>query len=171
MTRHPAHQDPAGAEFSRAQAIRTTARRLAMEVYSREKISRASRARTPVPRSLVPGQWVFVWRHFSRTSLRGDSLGKRRDGWAGPGVVVLAEGTTIWVAMRTRLWKCSVEQVRLASSDEELGIQIAQSPQWAELLRQAQTRRAAAVDVQREGAPPDEAWDDEGRVDPGMAPQ
>ena len=28
-------------------------------------------------------------------------------------------GTTVWVAMRSRLWKCSEEQVRHASEEEE----------------------------------------------------
>eukprot|EP00959_Pyramimonas_sp_CCMP1952_P221324 4626727-Pyramimonas_sp.AAC.1 len=69
-----------------------------METTSREKISRASRAKPPVVQRYTPGQWVFVWRHFSRTSSRADALGRRRDGWCGPGVVVLSEGGTVWVA-------------------------------------------------------------------------
>eukprot|EP00959_Pyramimonas_sp_CCMP1952_P103175 2157943-Pyramimonas_sp.AAC.1 len=72
-----------------------------METAPREKISRASRAKAPGTRTFTPGQWVFIWRHFSRTSSRADALGRRRDGWTGPGVVVLAEGgSTVWVAAR-----------------------------------------------------------------------
>eukprot|EP00959_Pyramimonas_sp_CCMP1952_P450421 9430939-Pyramimonas_sp.AAC.1 len=87
---------------------------------------------------------------MARATSRADNLGRRRDGWAGPGAVVLAEGGAVWVAMRARLWKCSAEQLRLASAGEEFGIQISQSPQWQDLLRQLATRRAAAVDVQQE---------------------
>ena len=38
---------------------------------------------------------------------------------------------------------------------EEYGLQLAQDPQWGELLTQARHGRAGAVDVQREGDPPD----------------
>eukprot|EP00959_Pyramimonas_sp_CCMP1952_P264105 5522632-Pyramimonas_sp.AAC.1 len=69
-----------------------------MEVSAREKISRASRFKKPSVQRYTPGQWVFAWRHFSRTSSRADALGRRRDGWTGPGVVVLSEGGTVWAA-------------------------------------------------------------------------
>eukprot|EP00959_Pyramimonas_sp_CCMP1952_P267037 5583242-Pyramimonas_sp.AAC.1 len=78
---------------------------------AREKISRASRARGPAPREFSPGQWVYVWRRMTRSSSRADALGRRRDGWCGPGAVVLAQGGTVWVAVRARLWKCSAEQL------------------------------------------------------------
>eukprot|EP00959_Pyramimonas_sp_CCMP1952_P237633 4965928-Pyramimonas_sp.AAC.1 len=87
MTRSGAEQDEAGAEFARAQEVRAAARRLALEVTAGEKISRASRAKTPTAIKYTPGQWVFVWRHSSRMSSRADALGRRRDGWTGPGVV------------------------------------------------------------------------------------
>ena len=34
--------------------------------------------------------------------------------WVGPGVVVLQSPSVVWVAMRTRLWRCSPEQLRPA---------------------------------------------------------
>eukprot|EP00959_Pyramimonas_sp_CCMP1952_P284724 5952326-Pyramimonas_sp.AAC.1 len=55
--RPPSEQDQAGAEFARAQEVRAAARRLAMEVTSREKISRASRAKAPNVQTFTPGQW------------------------------------------------------------------------------------------------------------------
>eukprot|EP00959_Pyramimonas_sp_CCMP1952_P003736 78814-Pyramimonas_sp.AAC.1 len=95
---------------------------------------------------------------MARATSRADKLGRRRDGWTGPGAAVLAEGGAVWVATRARLWKWSAEQLRLASADEEFGVQISQSPQRQGPLRQSATRRAAAVDVQREGSPPEDAW-------------
>eukprot|EP00959_Pyramimonas_sp_CCMP1952_P119612 2501267-Pyramimonas_sp.AAC.1 len=87
VTSPSSEQDEAGAEFARAHAIRAAARRMAMEATARDNISRASRARTPGNRRFTPGQWVFVWRHFTRMSSRADALGRRRAGWTGPGVV------------------------------------------------------------------------------------
>eukprot|EP00959_Pyramimonas_sp_CCMP1952_P058155 1214101-Pyramimonas_sp.AAC.1 len=84
-------------------------------------------------------------------SSRADALGRRRAGWTGPGAVVLAEGGTVWVAVRARLWKCSAEQIRLASPEEEYGLQLAEDPRWQDLLQAAQARRVTAVDVQRDG--------------------
>eukprot|EP00959_Pyramimonas_sp_CCMP1952_P418604 8769445-Pyramimonas_sp.AAC.1 len=61
--------------------------------------------------------------------------------------------------MRSRLWKCSSEQVREASSAESRGAEVLFDPPIRELIREAQNgHHRAGVDVSSEGAPPDEAW-------------
>jgi len=82
-----------------------------------------------------------------------------RSRWVGPGMVVLQRGGTVWVAMRSRLWKCSADQVRPASADEEAATALLQDPTFQELWKQANNNaNTGAVDVHREGPPPEEAW-------------
>ena len=40
--------------------------------------------------------------------------------WVGAGLVTLQDGTTVWVSMRGRLWKCAREQIREATNHESL---------------------------------------------------
>eukprot|EP00959_Pyramimonas_sp_CCMP1952_P323817 6777110-Pyramimonas_sp.AAC.1 len=62
--------------------------------------------------------------------------------------------------MRSRLWKCSSEQVRLATSPEAQGAEVMSDPGVQKLLREAQVGRAGAgVNVAAEGPPPREAWE------------
>ena len=74
--------------------------------------------------------------------------------------MLLHQGTTIWIAMRARLWKCNVDQVRPANSTEALGVEIMNSMQYRELLRNLEGKRAGAVDVAKEGTPPEDAWEE-----------
>ena len=70
-------------------------------------------------------------------------------------------GHTVWVAMRSRLWRCNVDQIREAVESESLGADLLRTIDAKELLRQTNPGpRAGAVDVQREGTPPDGAWDE-----------
>eukprot|EP00439_Symbiodinium_sp_Y106_P059202 s5068_g8.t1 len=56
--------------------------------------------------------------------------------------------------MRTRLWRCTPEQLRAADPSETLGRQLASDPALGELLRQVTAgTQARAVDVAREGPP------------------
>eukprot|EP00959_Pyramimonas_sp_CCMP1952_P082156 1716688-Pyramimonas_sp.AAC.1 len=63
--------------------------------------------------------------------------------------------------MRTRLLKCSVEQVRLAARDEADGAELLDCSELANLRDELQrpNGRVGAVDVEGEGPPPPEAWD------------
>ena len=62
--------------------------------------------------------------------------------------MLLHTGTTVWVAMRARLWKCNVDQVRPASATEAVGVEV----------KDMCGKRAGAVDVAKEGTPPEDTW-------------
>ncbi|CAE6953093.1 GIP [Symbiodinium sp. CCMP2592] len=126
----PAGMDEAGAEFRKSAAIRERGRQLALAETSKEAIKRAlSTSSTPL-RSWSPGQWV------------------------GPGLVILQSRSVVYVAMRSRLWRCAPEQLRAAFPSEVLGRHLATDPEMAELLRQVMSGSSAgAVDVAREGPP------------------
>ena len=149
-----AHSDPHGideasTEFRRRQEIREKAKQAALEQTSKEAISRAVRSATHQCRHWAPGQWVYVFRRG-----RPSQELHPRDRWVGPGVVVLANNRVIYVAMRTRLWRCAPEQLRAAMPSEVLGKEIASSPGLAELLRQVNSGTyKGAVDVTRERHP------------------
>ena len=49
---------------------------------------------------------------------REDSIPHLRDRWVGPGIVVTSNNGTVYVGMRTRLWRCSPEQLRPALPGE-----------------------------------------------------
>ena len=107
------------------------------------------RSATHQCRHWAPGQWVYVFRRG-----RPSQELHPRDRWVGPGVVVLANNRVIYVAMRTRLWRCAPEQLRAAMPSEVLGKEIASSPGLAELLRQVNSGTyKRAVDVSRERYP------------------
>ena len=149
-----AHSDPYGVdeastEFRRRQEIREKARQAALEQTSKEAVSRAVKSATHQSRHWAPGQWVYVFRRG-----RPSQELHPRDRWVGPGVVVLANNRVIYVAMRTRLWRCAPEQLRAAMPSEVLGKEIASSPGLAELLRQVNSGTyKGAVDVTRERFP------------------
>ena len=92
-----------------------------------------------------------------------------RDRWCGPGVIVLVSQRGIYVAMRSRLWRCGPEQLRPAHPNEMLGAQMSQDPALAELLQKINSGvRTGILDVSSERPPqPSEefarvARDDEG---------
>ena len=148
-------QDPHGAdeasrEYRRRHEIRERARQAAMEQTSREAVHRAVKASTHQPQSWAPGQWVYVFRRG-----RPNQELHPRNRWVGPGVVLLANNRIVYVAMRTRLWRCAPEQLRPALPAEVLGRELATDPGIAELVRQVTSGiKTGAVDVAREGSPP-----------------
>ena len=151
--------DTAAAQFARQHSLRQEARRLLFEHAERTRVASATKAAPHRDRSFTPGQWVYVWRRCPPASGR-KPYGFQRDRWVGPGLVVQQYRTTVWVAMRGRLWKCSSEQLRFASHEEALGAQFLEDPDLAELLRKVGTGATrSGVEVGREGPPPAEAWD------------
>ena len=87
-------------------------------------------------------------------------MGLQRDRWCGPGVVALQLGHTVWVGMRSKLWKCNVDQVREATHPESLGAELLKEGSLADLTRWASLpKHHGGIDVAREGSPPDDAWD------------
>ena len=93
-------------------------------------------------------------RDVFRRAKPGDTL-HPTSRWVGPGLVIMNSQGIVWVAMRTRLWRCSSEQLRPAFPSEVLGSQLSSDPELAELLRKVTSNtRAGAVDVGCEGPPP-----------------
>eukprot|EP00959_Pyramimonas_sp_CCMP1952_P184556 3859134-Pyramimonas_sp.AAC.1 len=66
--------------------------------------------------------------------------------------------------MRTKLWKCSTEQVRAATRVEAQGAELADTAEFRSLQEQVKNpgRRIGALDVTQEGPPSEEAWDTAG---------
>ena len=56
--------------------------------------------------------------------------------------------SVVWVAMRTRLWRCAPEQLRAAFPSEILGRQLASDPQFGDLLRKVISGNHAPVDTE-----------------------
>ena len=147
--RDPGGLDEAGAEFRRRNDIRERARQLALQATSKEAIQRAARSSMVPSRQWSPGQWVYCFRR----GRAGDTL-HPTPRWVGPGIVVLTTKSVVWVAMRTRLWRCSPEQLRPAFPSEVLGRELASDPALSELLRRVVSGgQTGAVDVTKEGAP------------------
>ena len=66
---------------------------------------------------------------------------------------------TVWVAIRNRIWECSREQVRAATNAESLGAEILKDLDLQSLVQGIyRTSGGSAVEVDREGPPPPEAW-------------
>ena len=147
----PAGMDEIGAEFRRRNEIRERAKRLAMSENSKEAVQRAVKTSSTPMRQWTAGQWVYCFRRGKP----GDTL-HPTSRWVGPGLVVLSSRSLVWVAMRSRLWRCAPEQLRPAFPSEVLGRQLASDESLGELLRRVVSgRQVGAVDVAREG-PPDE---------------
>ena len=90
---------------------------------ARERLRSAGTAQLHRDRNYHRGQWVYVWRRDvcgDRDRTGGPSLSWR----VGPGLVALQDGTTFWVSMRGRLWKCAREQIREATNHESLGAEM-----------------------------------------------
>ncbi|CAE7324282.1 RE1, partial [Symbiodinium necroappetens] len=145
----PSGLDQAATEFRRKLEIREKARQAAMAQTSREAFQKAARASTHQARRWVAGQWVYVFRRG-----RPNNVLHPRDRWCGPGVIVLVSQKGIYVAMRSRLWRCGPEQLRPAHPNEMLGAQMAEDPGLAELLRKINSGvRAGITDVSNERPP------------------
>ena len=151
--------DSAAGEFSRRFVVRFKARERAMERHSKDRISRAANAERHEIKHWNAGQWVYVWRIAApRNPISSPTL-LPRNRWVGPGVVLLQSGKTVYVSMRSRLWKCSSDQLRPALRTEVLGAALSHDAGLEDLLTQVTSnRRAAAVNVEIEGPPPKEAW-------------
>ena len=114
-------QEAAGDTMKRSWQLRELAQREWLKAMDRSAVARSRRAnlrRTDErSRNLRPGQWVFVWRRL-----------ENQPRWIGPGslVAMAPGGTSWWVNMRGRLWKVSAEQLRPATSEENLGEALAQ---------------------------------------------
>ncbi len=153
-----ADTDTAAAAFSRKHQLRQSARQNLMRMEAKSRVAEAVTSRASTPKALAPGQWVYVWR---KVKGRAKTHVLQRDRWVGPGAVVWQNGQTVWVAMRSRLWKCSSLQVRNATRAESLGAELLDEVTFKELQQDLKDpgKRVGATDVESEGDPPPEAWD------------
>ena len=147
--------DTPAAEFARAHAIRQRARQLCMNSNLKDKVRLSLSHQSHQRRQWAQGQWVYVWRKLPGTG--GGHMTRSR--WVGPGVVIMQSGHSVWVAMRSRIWKCSSDQLRAANHLEALGAELTSLPSLADILQQTKAKQAGAVDVESEGAPSAEAWE------------
>ena len=116
-------QDPES-EMQRANQLRLAAHRAMMETDTREAIAKAARA-GPRPRARVEvGDWVRVWRKFNRDSADAWTHDFVKARWVGPCMVLCVHSGSVWVGHKGQLWKCSLEQARLATSDECRGAEL-----------------------------------------------
>ena len=162
----PLQVDQAATEYRRSHEIRERAKQAALEQSSKDTIRKASHAAMHQSRHWRVGQWVYVFRRAKTNQEL-----HLRNRWVGPGLVTLVNNQTVYVAMRSRLWRCSAEQLRAALPSELLGRELASDPGLAELVRRVTTGvMPGAVDVSKEG-PPDNSshFDPVERADEGIA--
>ena len=93
---------------------------MAMSQDSRDAVHMAGRSAVHQNRHWTPGQWVYVYRRG-----RANQELHLRDRWVGTGIVVLVNNNTVYVGMRSRLWRCAAERLRPALSSEILGKDLA----------------------------------------------
>lgn len=77
-------------------------------------------ARVHKQRTWTKGQWVYVWRKFPGTG--NGHLTRAR--WVGPGLVITQDSHSVWISMRSRIWKCCSDQLRPANHIEPLGAEL-----------------------------------------------
>ena len=112
-------REGAGDEVRRVWEIRDAAAAAWMRSQDTEAIKRSLRTttRTADMKELKVGDTVFVWRHTAVYK-----------GWTGPGIVVAINSNerSLWISLRGYLVKASREQVRAATSEEFLGVELVQ---------------------------------------------
>ena len=85
-----------------------------IETDVQQRLDRASHSRSHHVKAPERGSWVYIHRR--------NRIGKR---WVeGPGVVIMVEGTSAWVIVRGELWKVSLENLRLATNEENKGLEL-----------------------------------------------
>ena len=131
-------------DFHRSEQLRRMAVRAFARLDCRERLGKALRARHRTVENVTEGQLVYVYRQ--------PKVGR---GWyVGPGVVILPTSGGAWVNMKGSLWRCANEQMRSATNEENMGIEVV-SRYLGNLRENLQTTRGARkyLDVTREGAP------------------
>ena len=99
--------------YEKRHAIRKAAQRAYMEAHEEDRIRRAVNHRSrPTRGPFAPGDLVYFWRLWPR---------EKKACWHGPGTVVgYQDGNSrLWVAKGTKMYKCSPEQLRKVSEEQE----------------------------------------------------
>ena len=84
---------------------------------AKDKFSKLSNAVTRPPGHFKTGQLVMLWRQKVKP-------GKVKGNWIGPLRVILAEGSTIWMATGSSLVRAKVNQIRPVTKREELAASV-----------------------------------------------
>ena len=110
----------AGDNIRRMWDIQEAAARTCVSRRNKEacKAALTARRRGWIDKEIPEGSWVMVWRKYSEL----DS-----GSWVGPGLLLAKspKNKSLWVNMAAKLWKCSREQVRLATEEEDLAVEVA----------------------------------------------
>ena len=136
--------DNASSDFKRSVEIRNAATRAWAALDSRDRLRKGLKARHRLVENFTEGDMVYVWRQ--------GRVGAGR--YVGPGVVVIASAGGAWVNMRGGLWRCANEQLRKATNEESLGVELVNRylGHMKDSLRNRRGQRSY-VDVIVEGTP------------------
>ena len=138
LSRDDADLDSPAKTFRQSMRIRDHARMLMETHTARERLRSAGKAQLHQDRNYHRGQWVYVWRRDLRGA-RDRTGGQSLSRWVGPGLVALQDGTTVWVSMRGRLWKCAREHLREATNHESLDAELLTHDHLRQLLTDARS--------------------------------
>ena len=115
-------------DFEKLMEMRRVAQDAFMKTASREAAARAVKARPRVQRTFKAGDVVYVFRSLRKKKAIHQATVRKtlqqKASWVGPGHVLALEGSVVWVNMFGELWRAAVEQVRLATTEERLGIEV-----------------------------------------------
>ena len=145
----PADRDMMGDQHVRNHEARCQMQQHFAQNNMKDRILRAGRLRVRAEREYFRGQWVMLWRNM-RQRQEGGSY-RYRERWTGPGIVILHEGSTVWVVLRGRLFKCNPGHVRLATNPESLGAELLNLPELEALY--GNIRGSSGPHVDMTGAP------------------
>ena len=145
----PADRDMMGTQYVRNHEARCRMQQHFAQKNMKDRILRAGRLRVRPERDYFRGQWVMLWRNM-RQRQEGGSY-RYRERWTGPGIVILHEGSTVWVVLRGRLFKCNPGHVRLATNPESLGAELLNLPELEALY--GNIRGSGGPHVDMTGAP------------------
>lgn len=99
--------------YVKRQEIRKAAQKAYIEAHEEDRVRRAVNHQTrPTRGPYAPGDLVYFWRMWPR---------EKKACWHGPGTVIgYHDGNSkIWVAKGTKMYKCSPEQLRRVSQEQE----------------------------------------------------
>ena len=99
--------------YLRRQEIRNKAQQSYIQAHEEDRVKRAVNHRTrPIRGPYNPGDMVYFWRMWPK---------EKKASWHGPGTVVgYHDGKSkLWVASGMKMYKCSPEQLRRVSPEQE----------------------------------------------------
>lgn len=99
--------------YVKRQEIRKAAQKAYIEAHEEDRVRRAVNHQTrPTRGPYAPGDLVYFWRMWPR---------EKKACWHGPGTVIgYHDGNSkIWVAKGTKMYKCSPEQLKRVSQEQE----------------------------------------------------